>query len=1132
MYFSDQPAEPRKIKFRQLTDGDAFPGGRCQVLNLSEDPYRTNVWNILAVPRSAAEPFSVSAVPANAKEIESFQLDFAAGFSWTAELELDDDGDLLLSVCFYRSRQKMVDRVDITVDEENIRRVKATLEKSGRQAVKDLKNAEELIDFLSEEFLLQQPDGSELFFLSKGEDDGGGEKESDENLAPDPDGELFDDLPPENLPTAFKLIGRRYEAAIARKAAGKGREIYILSKFHKRRKNGKGVITPVKGKLRFRDRTHAQRCTAAALALAEAQTAGSDYLSTWKRFGEIEGDIRLDEARKFGVVHYRNPVQARSSEEGTTVTVTGALTPHVAAKLKNGANDVMLRMVPSEPAWLRDADYDFARYREDLRNVDRSEEGATDFTVLDFNPDTRELKLATQRALPPKGMLVLSLFTEAIQTIRRDNAWSKLNRADCPNPNLALVLEDNADIETRPRAHELKLSDQVRRKVFSHRTTPAQEEAVRVALNTPDIALIQGPPGTGKTTVIAAIVERLNELSSGTDPHRVLLTGFQHVAVENMIGRISLNGIPVPKAGGSADGPQANSDFFRQQLQRWTDNLARALRKTYRIEEGALPSLGQVERSGVQYLLNPTQTAAVSLSEMILAQALEKGDDDLAKEAEAVVRSLRATGHSADEERIRAVRRLRTTAEGFADDGPDRAHEALGALSDELGDEEEELLETAADWLTSQGTPPWLPRMSVLKEKLLLRLTQPPVFSIARRNADVTGLFEKFLRRSKRYRSEMKIEEKKVEAVKLFLSRVRENPETLVEAIGSYSYAIAATCQQSVNKKLMRGFGRVVEREFSYDYVIVDEAARVTPRDLLIAFAQGRRVILVGDHRQLPHIVDEVAAQRLEEDRESPRTEKLLKRSLFEYLFTERLPNIEAGDGILRHVTLDRQFRMHPVLGDFVSRNFYERFNASERLSSGFGAESFRHNLPETQGKPAAWLDVPHDLGPKERRGTSYVRTAEGKAIRKILTTWLGSSEGRDLTFGVIAFYRAQADLLEKQLAAAGIPPDRVKVGTVDAFQGMEFDVVILSMVRSDAEPEECKPFADDSEKDRLSRKTYGHLCLYNRLNVAMSRQKRLLVVAGDSAMVKTKLAEHAVPGLVDFYRLACREGVVIPMSE
>ena len=79
-----------------------------------------------------------------------------------------------------------------------------------------------------------------------------------------------------------------------------------------------------------------------------------------------------------------------------------------------------------------------------------------------------------------------------------------------------------------------------------------QEKAIEVALISPDIALIQGPPGTGKTTVIAAILERLNELADkrgASTKGQVLLTGFQHDAVENMIDRLSLNSIPVPKFG-------------------------------------------------------------------------------------------------------------------------------------------------------------------------------------------------------------------------------------------------------------------------------------------------------------------------------------------------------------------------------------------------------------------------------------------------------------------------------------------------------------------------------------------------------------------------------------------------------
>ena len=82
------------------------------------------------------------------------------------------------------------------------------------------------------------------------------------------------------------------------------------------------------------------------------------------------------------------------------------------------------------------------------------------------------------------------------------------------------------------------LTLKVRDKLFSeHPPTPQQEEAIRVALNTPDIAVIQGPPGTGKTKVIEAIVERLNEELDilGAGAGQILVTGYQHDAVENAL---------------------------------------------------------------------------------------------------------------------------------------------------------------------------------------------------------------------------------------------------------------------------------------------------------------------------------------------------------------------------------------------------------------------------------------------------------------------------------------------------------------------------------------------------------------------------------------------------------------------
>ena len=125
-------------------------------------------------------------------------------------------------------------------------------------------------------------------------------------------------------------------------------------------------------------------------------------------------------------------------------------------------------------------------------------------------------------------------------------------------------------------------------------------------------------------------------------------------------------------------------------------------------------------------------------------------------------------------------------------------------------------------------------------------------------------------------------------------------------------------------------------------------------------------------------------------------------------------------------------------------------------------------------------------------------------------------------TIGVISFYKDQVLLLRRQLAAHA---DYVHVGTVDELQGREYPVVLLSMTRSndltftdprrDAEPQEVAML-----RDRAARLRFGFLMLENRMCVALSRQKRLLVVVGDRRMLSYPEAEFAVRPLVAFDRL------------
>jgi superfamily I DNA and/or RNA helicase len=268
-------------------------------------------------------------------------------------------------------------------------------------------------------------------------------------------------------------------------------------------------------------------------------------------------------------------------------------------------------------------------------------------------------------------------------------------------------------------------------------------------------------------------------------------------------------------------------------------------------------------------------------------------------------------------------------------------------------------------------------------------------------------------------------------------------------------------------------------------------------------------------------------------DRSAPgavvRANEMLDQSLFQRLFESLKRRHEAGEAC-RTVTLDEQFRMHPRLGRFVSDEFYEK--NGEAFESPLDASHFAHALPGYPG-PAGWIDVPRDRG-FEKRGQSKSRPAEAEVIVGELRRLIDSEAGRALNFGIITFYSAQVDAIDGALRQAGFVDaagqivetyrdlvrdggkrvERLRYGTVDAFQGMEFDVVLLSMVRSNDLPDGDEP---------ARRRKYGHLMSPNRLCVSMSRQMRLLIVAGDTAMLREPGAAEAIGPLVRFERL-CHE--------
>ena len=281
------------------------------------------------------------------------------------------------------------------------------------------------------------------------------------------------------------------------------------------------------------------------------------------------------------------------------------------------------------------------------------------------------------------------------------------------------------------------------------------------------------------------------------------------------------------------------------------------------------------------------------------------------------------------------------------------------------------------------------------------------------------------------------------------------------------SNVVAATCSFSGVREL---------EDVDFDWTIIDEAGRATVPEVLIPIVKSERTILVGDERQLPPMVEGMMGQ----DSDAASSGHGLETSLFQSLVEQA----EAGEH--HHLaSLRIQYRMHPAIGDLIGAVFYEG-----RLENGITADS----RPDHGWMPApiTWLSTSALPNRGEtRQGSSYTNRAEAEVIRDRLQEFeeRGRSRGEPgIEVGVISGYQGQVEQLNRL-----IDPNnegrwqtlKIEIATVDSFQGRECDVILYSTVRS-------------NPNGRI-----GFLKDHRRINVALSRARDLLVIAGDDRMMR-----------------------------
>ena len=767
------------------------------------------------------------------------------------------------------------------------------------------------------------------------------------------------------------------------------------------------------------------------------------------------------------------------------------------------------------------------------------------FYIPSFFPIQREIADSVKNFIESEKVNKVKFVQANLKGDEAKNSWlvEAVNKITNPteelngkpvNENLGNFLIDTSKARPIVDENKVKVGSEYYHHVKNNellKLNESQRKAVLASIHCSDLALLQGPPGTGKTTVIAEIIW---QIICQNQKHKILLTSENNLAVDNALDRLlNVKGVNQKLAGYitlikplrfvsvGKPGEASKKKIDEEGAKYSVDRIMSWLDSTYVAEESDDEGIidesdedfaedsgkGSVENNAVQDWMkriasrakNTDPKYAIALKDWAMELSYPKPEVKILFKEKYfeycnIIGSTCSSCGSSTFKREYSKLSLQKLFIKYLKS--ERYKESISDINYQLKKGIEDDDYTTVDNIC---------RRLKIKEFELTKLLVAPTYTF------IQSLFFSDINRVN------------------YLKEIIPTPKPLLKLLYRLGFQGLEEAKMFLNQS----------NTISFDTVIMDEASKATPPEMLLPLCFGKRSIVIGDHRQLPPMLNEKSFKEALEDAGATELAKEIDQEFLETSQFERMIlNENISPTILARCTI--QYRMHPDINEVIKQFYLDDggLEAAEELKIGSNENYYSGNPQKPDNvfsrHHGLFLKdfVNHDVhtiwinvdGIEKREGTSLVNDDEIEAVQKVIKL-LKKAEGfyefqdhwsfikddfkrwQEQEIGIITFYGEQKKKLKAKLTGTGV---RLKINSVDKFQGMERNIIIVSTVRSDKQLITKNDF--NSKRDRLnismlkdlggeviaSNNEIGFAKLPQRLNVALSRAKRLLIVVGN----------------------------------